>query len=317
MQRSRNWVVAATAAVGWAIVAGLPLTFFGSGGVVVEGPAGVPAPGVLLVQNHWIPLLAVQPPREFNDCLVQRVQVQCTLTTQARLAELVANQTVRCEIPHYAKDNRGWGTCWVRGADGAYPADSLNLVMIRDGLAMVDPLHTRAFDAEGDRARRDKRGIWAGTVMPHSNQTGSLTGGAQVENAGLIEIRDVSVHLYGVDAPLEEQRCLLNGLDYACGLLARAHLMELIAGQNQVCRTERNKDDGNIYGLCGQAGPGGRDMADGATSLNEMMIEDGWAVAARGAPRDYVRLEAAARGNKRGMWAGQFVRPAEWRHGQR
>jgi endonuclease YncB( thermonuclease family) len=52
-------------------------------------------------------------------------------------------------------------------------------------------------------------------------------------------------------------------------------------------------------------------------NLNEWLVSSGWALAYREYSRAYVGAEAEAKGGGRGMWAGDFVPPWDWRRGSR
>ncbi len=47
------------------------------------------------------------------------------------------------------------------------------------------------------------------------------------------------------------------------------------------------------------------------------MVSQGWALAYRRYSLDYVDQEADAQAVRRGIWAGEFVPPWEWRRGKR
>ena len=47
------------------------------------------------------------------------------------------------------------------------------------------------------------------------------------------------------------------------------------------------------------------------------MVVSGWALAYRRFSLDYVDQEADAQAARRGIWAGEFVKPWEWRKGKR
>jgi len=47
--------------------------------------------------------------------------------------------------------------------------------------------------------------------------------------------------------------------------------------------------------------------------LGEAMVRDGWAVASEPGLQDYGDPEAEARAARRGLWAGTFQMPWEWR----
>ena len=51
----------------------------------------------------------------------------------------------------------------------------------------------------------------------------------------------------------------------------------------------------------------------GAVNLNAWMVEQGWAVAFRKYGIDYIAQEDEARLARRGMWAGSFEMPWDWR----
>ncbi len=51
--------------------------------------------------------------------------------------------------------------------------------------------------------------------------------------------------------------------------------------------------------------------------LATWMVANGWALAYRRYSLDYVDEEAEAQVARRGIWAGEFVKPWEWRRGKR
>ncbi len=51
--------------------------------------------------------------------------------------------------------------------------------------------------------------------------------------------------------------------------------------------------------------------------IESWMVVNGWAVAYRRFSLDYVDEEADAQAARRGIWAGEFVKPWEWRRGKR
>ena len=59
------------------------------------------------------------------------------------------------------------------------------------------------------------------------------------------------------------------------------------------------------------------DIRSDVPTFNERMVLSGWAVADRRLTDEYAAAEDEARKAKRGLWAGEFVRPAEWRDGKR
>jgi endonuclease YncB( thermonuclease family) len=64
---------------------------------------------------------------------------------------------------------------------------------------------------------------------------------------------------------------------------------------------------GRIIAVCFTAG----------TNLNGWMVEQGWAVAFRRYGNDYIPQEDRARTHRRGIWAGRFDMPWDWRQQNR
>lgn len=123
--------------------------------------------------------------------------------------------------------------------------------------------------------------------------------GRPIDGDSLYVGRD-EVRLKGIDAPEGKQTCTLNGAPWACGNAARDELKRLIGSDIVECQaTERDKH-GRVLGSCSAAG----------RNLNAGMVASGLAVAYGG----YLREEGDARVRKRGVWAGDFERPREWRH---
>lgn len=127
----------------------------------------------------------------------------------------------------------------------------------------------------------------------------AVNGPAFVIDGDSLEILGVRVRLYGVDAPERTQMCDRGGAYWTCGQAAAAALRDRIAGRAVQCRTHGYDKYGRILATCQVAGE----------ELNAWLVRAGWAVAF-GAN---MRLEAEARSAARGIWAGRFERPADWR----
>jgi endonuclease YncB( thermonuclease family) len=133
-----------------------------------------------------------------------------------------------------------------------------------------------------------------------------------VRDGGTIQLGDVTYRLDGIDAPELDQMCIDDHADaWACGVEARDQLTRLIDGHPVRC-----EDLGlapykkRHIGACTVEGE--------SSSLNQSMVRQGFALNfepyARGR---FKQDETAAKDNRRGLWKGCFVAPAEFRHGKK
>lgn len=129
-----------------------------------------------------------------------------------------------------------------------------------------------------------------------------IGGRAVVADGDTLTVAGERIRLLGIDAPELDQRCQRDGMDYACGREARQALATLV-GQHAVdCAGSERDRYGRLLADC----------RSGETDLGRALVEAGWAVAYG----DYDREEDAAREARRGMWAGTFERPRDWRDRQ-
>lgn len=124
--------------------------------------------------------------------------------------------------------------------------------------------------------------------------------GAPIVNDGdSLTMDGVRIRLWGIDAPEFNQSCTLQGKIYSCGQNSRDALRTLIKGKSVDCRgSERDKYD-RLLAVC----------TVGMIEINAAMVESGWALSYGG----YEVLEAKARKERKGIWAGEFERPRDWR----
>lgn len=136
-----------------------------------------------------------------------------------------------------------------------------------------------------------------------------FAGPARVIDGDSLEIGELRVRLFGIDAPELAQHCTGgDGRDFACGREARERLAALIDGRPVSCRREGRDRFRRVLARC----EAGRD------ELGAAMVRQGWAVAYAGDDGDGHRgLERAAQRARAGLWAGRFQRPEEWRREQR
>lgn len=130
-----------------------------------------------------------------------------------------------------------------------------------------------------------------------------FSGRARVIDGDSLAVGGVEVRLYGIDAPELFQRCSREGREVQCGREALRHLVALIAGQPVTCERRDIDRFGRTVAVC---------SVDGV-DLGRAMVAAGQAVS-YGA---YVAEEATARAERRGLWAGDFMPPRDWRDQQR
>jgi endonuclease YncB( thermonuclease family) len=135
----------------------------------------------------------------------------------------------------------------------------------------------------------------------------SIGGVPSIIDGDTLEIHGTRIRLYGIDAPESAQTCRIESEDVRCGQQASFALADLIDRSVIGC-AERDTDRyGRMVAVCHL----------GILDLNAWMVEQGWAIAYRHYSEDYVAQEQAAMEARRGIWAGAFVRPWEWRRGER
>jgi endonuclease YncB( thermonuclease family) len=111
------------------------------------------------------------------------------------------------------------------------------------------------------------------------------------------------IRLLGIDAPELFQTCRdARGRQWACGREAHTKLKALVSRGDVRCTSTGRDRFNRVLAIC-SAGP----VAD----VGEIMVRDGLAVDFMNGR--YAGAEAEARRSRRGIWAGQFEQPQEWR----
>ena len=112
------------------------------------------------------------------------------------------------------------------------------------------------------------------------------------------------VRLFGIDAPEWDQTCKRGGQDWTCGHDAAEELSRLVTGQDISCVAVDTDVHGRTVAQCTARG----------VDVNRAMVASGYAVAYRHYSTAYVSAEESAKANRRGLWAGTFEMPSQYRH---
>ncbi len=131
----------------------------------------------------------------------------------------------------------------------------------------------------------------------------------QVVDGDKLKVGDRKIRLFGVDAPELEQICWRDGEIWPCGIEAAKAAEEFISGRSVRCFEELQNKNGRMVVTCTVAGE--------EATLNQWMVQEGWALAFRHYSTEFVALEQDARAAGKGIWDSEFVPPWKWRQGTR
>lgn len=130
----------------------------------------------------------------------------------------------------------------------------------------------------------------------------------RVVDGDSLEIAGQDIRLHGIDAPEDGQTCRdTTGRSWDCGRAAEQRLAALVSGRTPACRGIERDRYGRLVAVC----------EAGGTDLGAAMVASGLAVAYRRYSHAYVTEETDARNARRGMWAGSFETPEDWRAARR
>jgi endonuclease YncB( thermonuclease family) len=129
-------------------------------------------------------------------------------------------------------------------------------------------------------------------------------GTAWVADGDSVEVSGTRIRLEGIDAPELDQTCLdPDGRSWSCGRTAAQELRAHVRGRELTCKPTAADRYRRVLAVC--ALPDGSDV-------NAWMVRQGWAVVT-GYAGSYQSEQEEARGARRGLWAGSFDWPWDWR----
>lgn len=140
--------------------------------------------------------------------------------------------------------------------------------------------------------------VWV--VSPPGLPSGQVSGKSRVVDGDTLDVGKHRIRLTGIDAPERAQYCTdAAQQSVPCGETARQTLADLV-GKGPVTCTALDQDRyGRLVATCEYGG----------ADLGAVMVGAGQAVDAG----RYAALELEAKAARRGIWAGTFEPPAEWR----
>ena len=136
----------------------------------------------------------------------------------------------------------------------------------------------------------------------------ALQGRVSVIDGDTLELHGQRIRLFGVDAPESSQRCQdIAGRPWRCGTQAARELDEFIDARTVTCTARDHDRYRRTVATC----------TVGGQDIGEWMVREGWAVAYTDFSSRYVPAQARASAARRGIHAGTFQAPSEYRRAHR
>lgn len=132
----------------------------------------------------------------------------------------------------------------------------------------------------------------------------AVEGYAEAITGDMLDINGLHVKLLGIESPYMQQTCADKfGQGYACGQKSRNWLQDWLQGKMVKCHIISPQNNGRATGVC---------FAEGY-DIGAVVVNAGWAVAYTKNTDVYVPYEQQAGRKKRGLWAGTFYKPWDWK----
>lgn len=134
-------------------------------------------------------------------------------------------------------------------------------------------------------------------------------GNIYVVDGDTFHINGQKIRIWGIDAVELHQTCLKSGQSYECGKSARLYLQSVIGNSVPVCIAQpKSSKETRTVASC---------QVDGK-DIGREMVKAGWALDYKHFSKGkYSAEERDARENRRGIWAGEFENPYQWRKGSK
>lgn len=146
------------------------------------------------------------------------------------------------------------------------------------------------------------------TVPPLAStgaSAGQIEGGVSAIDGDSLNMQ---IRLFGIDTPEAVQICKDDqGRDYPCGQVASDALAKLVQDKIVSCKVKTRDRYGRPVAIC---------YADNI-DIGGALVDAGVAVAFRKYSDKYVANEERARAARRGLWAGTFEMPWDYRERRR
>ena len=137
--------------------------------------------------------------------------------------------------------------------------------------------------------------------------TADISGTALIVDGDTITISGTKVRFSGIDTPEKNQTCRKASGTWRCGYEATETLRHWTYTKEVRCVGDTKDRYGRLIADC---------FVDGY-NVNARLVYERLALAYRRYSKKYVPEEDEAKAAKRGMWAGEFVAPWDWRRGER
>ena len=144
---------------------------------------------------------------------------------------------------------------------------------------------------------------WTRHWTRHWTPQAPIIGKPWVIDGDTVDVSGTRVRLEGIDAPELEQSCTdARGQPWPCGRTAARELRSHLGSRELTCAPTGFDRYRRILAVCSLSG----------SDVNAWMVRQGWALA-YGYAGTYHAQQDEAQTARRGIWAGAFVPPAEWR----